>query len=156
MMRYPSAALRCAVATLIVVACTGDGPLAPDFARDIASARARWAQRGSADYTVESRVVCFCPPHMGFWSRLTVRAGVVVAAEFAEPVPAIYVESLLGWSTVDGVFSAAEAASRESIVRQITGRFDATFGYPLEVTISCEPSVADCGTTYQMRNLRLQ
>ncbi|HVT38511.1 MAG TPA: DUF6174 domain-containing protein [Gemmatimonadaceae bacterium] len=156
MMRQITIAVRCAALILTIVACAGDGPLSPGFARDVASARARWTQRGSADYTVESRVLCFCPSHMRFWSRLTVRGGAVVAAEFAEPVPSVYMESLLGWSTVEEVFSAAASASRDSIVRQLTGRFDAELGYPLEMAISCRQTALDCGVTYQMRNLRLQ
>ena len=154
-MRRLSAALRIGAATLTLLACSGDDPTSVQSLRVLAAARARWVQRGSADYTVESRYSCFCPPFLTRWTRLTVRGGVVAAADPLEAPPPGDFSILLAWRTVDQLF--AEATSpRDEVISRMSFRFDDELGYPLEVSTFCRPTVLDCGSTVYMRNLRLK
>lgn len=129
-------------------------PLSPSERRQLELARARWAQHGGPDYTVESRASCFCPPDWSNWTRVTVRGGVVVQVEAVDPLPGAPTPSIPGWPTVEEVFASISNANSEYI-RELTVRFDPDFGYPLEVGTICKPEVLDCGGVREMRNLRI-
>ena len=62
---------------------------------------------------------------------------------------------LLAWATVDQLFAQA-SSPRGGAISRMSFRFDDELGYPLEVSTSCRPTVADCGSTVYMRNLRLK
>ena len=143
------------LAALILATASGcgDGPLSPSQRLQLAEARARWADGGSGDYTVEGRISCFCPSHLLLWTRLTVRAGQIVAAEPVEPPPDGIEPSLLGWRTVEEAFGMIEGFD-SSVIRSVKLRFDSELGYPLEIRVTCHSNITDCGVVEEMRNLR--
>ncbi len=141
--------------TLVGGAGCSDGPLSPAERRELAVARNHWARKGSADYTVECRICCFCLPHLNFWTRLTVRGGKVTAAEPVETLPNGITPSLLGWHTVDELFSILESLSSD-VLEDLMAQYDPTLGYPREISVTCHPNIQDCGSVYGMRNLQIQ
>ena len=70
---------RLTVALLLAIAAAGcdetTGPSDPrQFdRRAFVDARSRWRAAGLSDYTAEIRHSCFCPAHLNFWTRVTVR-----------------------------------------------------------------------------------
>ncbi|HLB55548.1 MAG TPA: DUF6174 domain-containing protein [Gemmatimonadales bacterium] len=136
-----------------IPACS-EGPLSPGQRHQLELARARWARGGSSDYTVESRIACFCPPHLSYWTRLTVRAGQIISTEPVEPLPDGIESSTLGWQTVDEVFAVIGSLDSD-MIRAVTLRFDPVLGYPLEVRITCHENIQDCGVVREMRSLQL-
>jgi hypothetical protein len=153
-------ALRLRLAPLLAVVvlgglsgCDDDHPLSSSEQRALAQARARWDANGGLNYTVESRIICFCPPQLAQWTRLTVRAGVVVEAVPVESLPDGLEPMLQGWQTVEELFEII--ASPSSVVANIDVTFDPTLGYPTSTAITCGPQIADCGSTRELRNLRI-
>jgi len=144
------------LALLLTVSQLGcdQSPLSPSERRQLALARVRWAQHGGPDYTVESRVSCFCPPEWSYWTRLTVRGGQVVQVEAAELFPFGLMPSISGWQTVEEIFTLI-ATPEPDVVRDMALKFDAQLGYPLEVRITCRQNILDCGSLREMRNLRI-
>jgi hypothetical protein len=146
-MRAP---LSCSLLLLAVVAAgCSDSPTGPD---GLSEARARWSDSRITDYTVESRIFCFCPAHLGVWTQLTVRGDSIIAAEAVEESP--YASTTTeGWRTVNGLFDVAAAAAGSDVVAEVATRFDPALGYPREIRIRCVDTIADCGVTYEARNL---
>jgi hypothetical protein len=141
------------VLVCLLAGCPLDDPLSPSEERDLRRSRALWDQKGSDDYTVESRISCFCSPHLNYLTRLTVRGGVVVQAEPVSPLPHGVEPLLQGWVTVDELFDRVR--DDHDFVRDVSVRFDRTLGYPLQVSITCHSNVTDCGVTYTMQNLTI-
>lgn len=148
---FSQALTTCALAAL--AGGCGQDPLSASERTQLREARALWVSKGGADYTVESRVQCFCPPQLNFWTKIVVKGGKVVSTEPVEALPVGVTPSLVGWSTVDEVFD--RALTRDKIITTIRVRFDKTLGYPLEVSLACASTVTDCGVTYGMRNLTI-
>ena len=140
---------------IMAVAACGNGVLTPSERMRLRAAQERWEAKGGADYTVESRRLCFCAPYLTTWTRLTVRDGLLVSAEPLEPIPGGGEHSLLGWLTVPQAFEAILEASRWDYILELTFRFDGELGYPLEFSVTCDHAIADCGSSHQMRNLVL-
>ena len=139
--------------TLALVAGCSDYPLSPRDQRLLTQALVKWNQKGSVDYTIEARIVCFCPPHLAQWTRLTVRGGIVVAADPVEPPPEGAEPSLIGWLSVEEEFD--RLSDPPDILKEVEVRFDSQFGFPTYIRADCGPNVADCGSVHEMRNLRL-
>ena len=142
------------VLLLTALAC-GDGALSPSEHLRLSAARERWEEHGGSSYTVESRILCFCPPYLTTWTRLTVHDGVLVSAEPLGPIFGGEEGSLLGWLTVPQAFEAILETSRSDYIKDMTVRFDESLGYPLEFSVICDSNVTDCGSSHQMRNLVL-
>jgi hypothetical protein len=139
----------CAIA--LIAGCS-DYPLSPRDQQLLAQAKGKWANNGSLDYTVEARILCFCPGHLAVWTRLTVRDGNVVAADPLETPPPGSEPDLTGWLTVEEEF---ERLTRPpDILEEIEVRFDAELGYPTYIRADCGPNVQDCGSVHEMRNLQ--
>jgi len=118
-------------------------------------ARAKWENAGITSYAVESRYVCFCPAHLNFWTRLTVRRDKVVAADPVAPLPPEISSDLRGWRTVPEIFEWIESAasSSDDTVSKVTVTYDETLGYPRDITIRCVPTVADCDRDFHLQAL---
>ena len=151
--------MRAACLALLVisaVACGGVGPSdvnAFDEAA-FAAARARWQSAGVTNYTVESRNSCFCPPHLNFWTRLTVRGDSIVSAEPVDPLPSNMPSHTIGWRTVPQLFDAIEsAASDGDTTRKVSVSYDPVLGFPRDVSIECGPNIADCDRGHFLRSL---
>lgn len=143
------------VPLLLLAASCGGHLLSPTERALFEGAVARWEQKGGPDYTVESRLLCFCAPYLTTWTRLTVRNDVLVSAEPLGPVFGGEEGSLIGWRTVLGAFEAIREVRDSDYAEDVTFSFDEELGYPLEVSVSCRGDITDCGSTLQMRNLVL-
>ncbi|MEA2724088.1 MAG: hypothetical protein QOH59_1859 [Gemmatimonadales bacterium] len=105
------------------------------------------------DYQVDVRLGCFCQASLPVFSRLTVLAGQVVAAEPLTPTPEAEGIPLDAWPTVPEVFALIESASNQSHYTEIEAQYDATLGYPTRLELRCEEDVLDCGALYELQNL---
>lgn len=146
---------RVALVTLVLAVSSGgcDSPLSPEEGA-LARARAQWAQRGGENYTVESRVACFCPAYMNPWTELTVWNGTVIRAKPLEDLPEGWEPSTAGWQTVEELFDVIELGQGAPLIIDVDAAFDPSLGYPLRVSITCNETVADCESIREMRNLR--
>jgi len=138
--------------TLSLIAACGDYPLSPHDQQLLTQALGKWSTKGSSSYIVEARISCFCPPHLAQWTQLTVRDGVVIAADPLESLPEGAEPSLSGWLTVEDEFE--RLTDPPDILEEIEVRFDPELGYPTYIRADCGPNVADCGSVHEMRNLR--
>ena len=139
----------------LTTAACADGVLSPSEHLRMSAARERWEEHGGPNYTVESRILCFCPPYLTTWTRLTVHDGVLVSAEPLAPIVGGEQGSLLGWLTVPQAFEAILEVSRSDYATEMTLQFDEALGYPLEFSVTCRSYILDCGSSHQMRNLVL-
>ena len=137
----------------ILTSAACERPVSPTPVNDLATARARWSATGSTDYAVESRIRCFCPPHLAVWTRLSVRADRVDATDPLEPLPPGAFPTPLGWQTVPQLFDAIERWSNDGAITGVDVRYDQTLGYPERIAVTCRTNVTDCGGTYELRNL---
>ncbi|GAB1343826.1 DUF6174 domain-containing protein [Gemmatimonas sp.] len=137
-----------------VAACdSATDALSPREVRELTAARARW--NGSPlrnAYSYETRMACFCPPEVGQWHRVRVVNGAItdVRTEDATAVP------VLQWTwypTVDSLF-AILVREPDEYVQDVSARYDQTHGYPLEISITARPGIADGGVTYFTRGLQ--
>lgn len=136
-------------------ACSLDGPLAPDQRRDLDRARDRWASKALEEYTFETRTFCFCDPAVSAWTEVRVRNDTVIAATPLTALPAgITAAPFIAWRTVPGLFQAIELSAASNFTRKLNVTFDEEFGYPRLIDQQCQENIADCGVTYEARNLR--
>jgi uncharacterized protein DUF6174 len=139
------------VALLAAIGC--GGPLSPSKRSELERAKARWEAARIADYTVESRIRCFCPGHLVVWTRLTIRDNRVVDAQPLEPLPPGSFATVFGWQTVSGLFDRIESSSQSSYVKDIAVQYDPMLGYPQQIVLTCQSNVSDCDASYEMRAL---
>jgi hypothetical protein len=133
------------------VNCDG-GPVSPGRF-GLARARAQWEAAQIADYTVESRIACFCPGHLHSWTKLAVQANHVISADPLEPLPPGAVPSLSGWKTVVELFDFIEESASNTTYEDVDVRYHATLGYPERILVTCRRNVSDCGVSYELRSL---
>ena len=128
-----------------------------DFAR-FAEARARWDARPFADYSYEVRTLCFCPPEMSRWTRVSVRNGVVVDAVPVEPDPGSPITTLALWHPIDTLFEnlhrAMSESGSQSYLDAIVVDYDPELGYPTSIEYRTRSNVADGGSSRSLRNVR--
>lgn len=142
---------------LIAAACDSSDIAGPrDIAR-LSAARARWEARPFADYSYEIRTLCFCPPEMSRWTRVSVRNDVVVAAEAVEP-DGFPITTLTLWHPVDSLFANLYRAMTEessgSYLEAIIAEYDPVLGYPTNIEYRAKSNIADGGSTHSLRNVR--
>ncbi len=142
-----------AALTLLLTACSGiEDPLSRHEKRELVSARARWNNSPVRNaYRYDVRQSCFCPVEITRWNTLTVIDGVVtdVKTETGEAVPR---DRWGSYATVERLFSTLEV-ERDTQLEDITVRFDAKYGYPLEMNFIYGPQIADGGGAFFARNL---
>jgi hypothetical protein len=115
----------------------------------LADAMARWAANKPAAYTMEVRRSCFCVPSYTEWLRVTVVDGMITVAVFADtglPAGADVANGL----TVDEMY--ADAASMGPTGRVMRLEIDATFGFPIELSIDPIEMAADDEMAYSIRS----
>lgn len=154
-MRRPR--VLCVLILIALSACGGStGPLDPGEQREISRARARWDSRHPAEYTYESRYICFCDPAIAVWTEVHVRGDSVIAARAVDPLPAgSSAASLRAWKTVPELFSEIELFAHSDFTRDVVATFDGELGYPRSIEVHCAPDLLDCGATILARNLRV-
>jgi hypothetical protein len=55
---------------------------------------------------------------------------------------------------VPGLFQAIELSAASNFTRNLEVTFDDEYGYPRLIDQQCHNNIADCGVTYEARNLR--
>jgi hypothetical protein len=148
------------VATIVLgaaLSCDSDALVGPRDFRRFEESKATWDARLFTDYSYEIRTFCFCPPEIVRWTRVTVRGGVVVAADAVEPVPDFPVTSLRFWEPIDSVFAALrrtlENADDNRLIAKIHVEYDSELGYPTVIVLRAKPTVADGDSEKNLRNV---
>lgn len=141
----------------MLMACDSSGIVGPKEFRRLAEAEARWNARPFADYTFEIRTFCFCPPEMAQWTRVSVRNGVVVAADAVVPDPNFPITTLRLWQPIDSLFSdlhrVMSSGPFESPYAEVVVEYDPVLGYPTLIEYIEKPTVADAAATITLRNV---
>lgn len=149
-----SARQACLALLVLVAGCDGmDDPLSRRERRELTSARARWnSSPVRTAYRYDLRVLCFCPPEITNWNTITVIDGLItgVVNERGEPVPR---ERWNLYSTVDRLFFLLDQPKNEYL-EDITVKFDAQYGHPVEISYIYSQGIADAGAVYSARNLQ--
>jgi hypothetical protein len=138
-------------ALMALCACgSATEPLSHDERAELAQARAKWNSAGLSNYVFEQRQLCFCPPGVGEWARVTVAEGRVVSAVRPEDGLPIESGSRL---TVPQLFDVIEQARDDEFLQDIEVEFDAQYGYPTSIHLEAKPDVQDGGRSIQARAL---
>lgn len=144
------------VSAAATIACSS-GIVSPQDITRFSQAKARWDTRPFADYSFEVRTFCFCPPEIAEWTRVSVRSGVVVAAEAVVPDPNHPITTLTYWQPIDSLFSNLRRAMDESILGSyysaIIVTYDQQLGFPISIEYRSKPNIADAGATITVRNV---
>lgn len=150
-----------ALLTIIVIhsGCESPtGPVSRGEIRALNRAEARWKARPFIDYVYETQTSCFCPPELNQWTRVTVRGGVVVGAEFVEPRPDIQITTLSAWASIDTVFvrlrQRLASPALEEVYAEFEADYDPQLGFPTRIEFRERPNVNDATTVQHIRNLR--
>ena len=141
-----------AIATLALAAC-GDGlPVGTHLILSLrAAAHERWRASGIDSYELTVRRICYCLSAEPVQVR--VENGVVVSRTFAstgDPVPSTYASL---YPDVPGLFAIVEEAAREADDLDTT--FDATYGFPVEISIDWDEIAVDDEITYRTESLTI-
>ena len=148
--------LAARIIVLVALGCS-DTLLSSDEVRELNRAEGRWKARGFADYTYEMQRLCFCPPEINRWTRVTVRAGVVVDATPVEPDPTYPITTLSYWQPIDSLFvqlrQAADDSYGSGAYSDVIVQYDAQLGYPTRIEWVEKPNVADAASTLNLRNV---
>jgi hypothetical protein len=140
---------------VVLGACSLDGPLAPDERHDLDRARDRWEAKDIKEYTFETRTFCFCDPAILAWTEVHVRNDTVVSAISLNTLPAhVSPAPITAWRSVSGLFDVIESSASSNFTRDIKVTYDDELGYPRVIDVRCQENIADCGVTYEARNLR--
>ena len=135
-------------APLVVTLAVCSDATGPD--RELAVARARWAQRGPTSYSITVAHLCFC---LGVGPAVvTVRNGVVESRHYTRdgaPVPSTHADM---FPSVEGLFEKIEAARSEKVTR-VSVSYDPTFGYPVRIALDYSSEYADDEVTYEATDL---
>jgi hypothetical protein len=147
-----------AVGCLVAAACNVAGIAGPSDLARLSHATARWEARPFADYSYEIRTLCFCPPEINRWTRVSVRGGVVVDADPVDPDPGYPIMSLSYWHPIDSIFAGLYRAMTEesanSYLDAIVVKYDSELGYPTNIEYRAKSNIADGGSTLTLRNVR--
>ncbi len=143
-----------AAVTMLALSGCGESALSPSDEVARLQALARWTAQGLVQYTVETRVSCFCPVELNQWQRITVAGNVVTAVvpvdssgESGSPV-------LTWYSSVDELFARIATAGSATDGSRVSAEYDAVTGLPTVVSFEAPPGVLDGGAVYYYRKLR--
>lgn len=146
------------VSALVIAGCELSGVVDPGAFRELAAAEARWKARPFGDYSYEIRILCFCPPEISQWTRVTVRDGAVGTAEAVDPNPEYPITTLQYWGPIDSIFldlrrTMTDRASH-TYFDAIVAEYDPQLGYPTNIEYRAKANVADGGSQFLLRNVR--
>jgi uncharacterized protein DUF6174 len=138
---------------LVVTACDSD-IVGPGDLRLLGEAHARWNARSFADYTYEIQTLCFCPPEITQWTRVTVRDGAVANAEPVEPDPNFPITGSY-WQPIDSLFVDIHRRITEqaSYLDAVIANYDAQLGYPTRIEYRYKANILDAGAIINVRNV---
>jgi hypothetical protein len=139
---------------LFAVAACGDDGLSPVDVLRVARAQARWEAQRLTYYSVEARILCFCPVELNRWHVLTVADDSVIAVQRIDAVEGEGAADPRWFATVDEVYRRLRAWNGSMRGNRFEAVFDEATGLPLEVNLITSPNIADGGATYQFRALK--
>jgi len=125
----------------------------PDEAGDLAGQRRKWASHNIRDYTVQSKLGCFCIPDATEPVTLTVRGGALTAVTRVSDGAPVDRSRWTGvYFTVDEMFALiADARSRGAF--QVRVSYDPALGYPTQVYLDQAAGIADDERTLDLSGL---
>lgn len=146
------------VSALVLAGCEITDIVDPRDFRELAAAEAQWRARSFGDYSYEIRILCFCPPEITQWTRVTVRDGAVTAAEAVDLNPAYPITTLQYWEPIDSLFvdlrrTMTDRAS-QTYLDAIVAEYDPELGYPTNIEYRAKANVMDGGSQFLLRNVR--
>ena len=139
----------------LLLGCGDDG-LSPVL-RESAAAESRWRAQGLSHYTVETRILCFCPPVMLEWHEITVAADSVVAVRrvgFDGPAPETETGLAAWFRSVEQTFADVRGWPGSMRDNRLEARFDSGTGLPTRVEFITGPQIADGGSVREYRALK--
>lgn len=145
------------VSALALAGCEISELVDPGGFRELAAAQARWNARSFGDYSYEIRVLCFCPPEITQWTRVSVRDGSVTAAEAVDPNPTYPITNMQYWEPIDSLFvdlrrTMTDHAS-QTYLDAIIVDYDPHLGYPTNIEYRTKANVIDGGSQFLLRNV---
>jgi hypothetical protein len=132
-------------ALLVLVACSDGSVTGTRFGLTLRAARARWERSAIDSYEITVRRLCFC----GFVEpvRVKVENGVVVSRTVAatgDPLPPTYAPY---YPDVPGLFAIVEEAASDA--DDLDTSFDASYGFPAEISIDWDEMTVDDEIVYR-------
>jgi hypothetical protein len=127
------------------------GPAAAITQAELDTMRALWSANGSEDYNFFLQRSCFCAPQSVRPGLVEVRSDMIAAVLDAETLQPLDPQEFL---TVDGLFAELQAAL-DLPAFAIDAQFDASLGYPTQITIDQIEGAADDVVSYTAGNLSL-
>ncbi|HKA57127.1 MAG TPA: DUF6174 domain-containing protein [Gemmatimonadales bacterium] len=141
-----------AVPMLLAVTTTCGTPVSPSGLWQLAEAEARWAARGYADYAIEAREGCFCPPALNEWSRVEVVDGLVDRVTVVATGTDVPDEDRRLFPTVESLFDVIRRGNDQDWIKEVTVEFDPELGFPTRVVLRPQDGIVDGGAAFYMRN----
>lgn len=133
-------------------------PLDPDspIVAALAENRAKWQELGSPDYTFNFQRVCFCLRDFTRQAVLTVEAGRITTAVFADTGEAVgeLIDPTDAYYTIDQLFAQIDEATQQG-AEIISVEYDEELGYPTDLFIDFSTGIADEEFTVTATNLQL-
>lgn len=127
--------------------------------RELEAAEARWKARPFTNYRYEIRTLCYCPPVLNQWVRVTVEDDVVVDAELVEPNPTLEIQSTTYWQPIDSIFTLLRRRLNEPSLAVVFQRFEAEYdqqlGYPTRIVFREREGITDAGSLSELRSLTI-
>lgn len=161
MLSLPAISMRAVLLVILVGtgACDSSRFVSPGEITRFLEAESKWRARPFSDHRYEIRTACFCPPEINRWTRVTVRDGVVIAAEAVEPHPAFPITSIDLWTPIDSIFVElgrmlqSGFGDSDSPYEAIVATYDPLLGFPTLIDYRTKSNIADGGMTRHIRNV---
>ena len=136
----------------MLAAC--ESPLSPSELVGVDQGERLWAARGYTDYTIETRLECFCPPSLRDWAMIEVVSGRVRRVVLLTTLAVITDERLPWWRTVEEIFGDLHRANIENggWLKDVQLSLDPVLGYPTTISWLSKPKVQDAGLVQYFRN----
>lgn len=151
--RRLSARLVALIAMAVFGAACSDDPVSGEVGERLRM-RAAWQQQGLVYYTVEARILCYCPPAMNAWHELTVSSDSIIAIQRIDGESGGPAAVPAWFSTVDEVYRRMDRWGEGERGYSIRAQYDATTGLPTRVELNTSPNIQDGGATYEFRALK--
>lgn len=142
---------------LMLAACDVTDLVGTNDFRLLAKAEAQWKARPFADYTYEIQILCFCPPEITRWTRVTVQNGAVTDVEAVEPDPNYPITNTQYWEPIDSLFvdlrRTMTEKSSHGYLEALNVEYDPDLGYPTRIEYRAKANVIDGGSEFLLRNV---
>ena len=145
-------------ALLFLNSCGGEQILLPgETVESYDNSLERWRAQNYQDYSFEFRWQCFCLLSNG-WVEVTVENDRVVSVKNLETVQEGEYQRILAkedYLTINGLFTKIKEAY-EKPVDSVIARYDATRGFPVDVTLDYLLNGIDDETGFEIRKVSVK